>query len=102
VPDVLVADPRDRNLPGRLRHRLAGHGWISRWNVLGDATVCKVLPEIFRNSPEVVSGLLVREAEQVWREWSLLIWTILKWRGCFVGDVESLPARDLAAKPEMT
>ena len=77
-------------------------GGFSRWNVLGDATVCKVLPEIFRNSPEVISGLLVREAEQVWREWSLLIWTILKWRGCFVGDVESLPTRDLVAKPEMT
>jgi tRNA(adenine34) deaminase len=77
-------------------------GGFSRWNVLGDKAVCDALPEVFRNSPEVVSGVLAREAEQVWRDWSLLIWTILKRRGCFAGEVESLGARDLVAKPEMT
>jgi hypothetical protein len=58
-------------------------GGFSRWNVLGDGVISKHLPEYFSEVPEVVSGLLTREAEKVWTEWNPAIWEIISARGCF-------------------
>jgi tRNA(adenine34) deaminase len=58
-------------------------GGFSRWNVLRDAELSKVMPEAFGPIPEVIAGLLQHEAEQVWRNWNPLIWGIIKYRGCF-------------------
>jgi tRNA(adenine34) deaminase len=55
-------------------------GGLSKWNILGDSEVSNVLPEIFRKPPQVVSGLMEAEAEQVWREWHPFDWAILKHR----------------------
>ena len=38
------------------------------------------LPEVFHRPPEIVSGLLEREAEQVWREWHPIDWAVLRYR----------------------
>jgi tRNA(adenine34) deaminase len=59
---------------------MGGH---SRWGILGDREMSTVMPEAFAAPPEVVSGLLRAEAEEVWRNWNPLIWGIIKWRGCF-------------------
>jgi tRNA(adenine34) deaminase len=58
-------------------------GGFSRWNVLTDRTISEALPESFGQPIEVIAGLLAEEAEQVWRAWNPLIWSVIKRRGCF-------------------
>jgi tRNA(adenine34) deaminase len=53
-------------------------GGSSKWNILGDDDMTDRLPQIFGAVPEVVSGLLHQEAEQVWREWNPLAWHMIK------------------------
>lgn len=56
-------------------------GGFSKWNVLRDREVSQAMPEAFGPVPEVITGLLRREAEQVWRSWNPLIWSVIKHRG---------------------
>lgn len=58
-------------------------GGMSKWNILRDAEISGVMPEAFGPIPEVVSGLLWREAAKVWRSWNPLAWAIIRRRGCF-------------------
>ncbi len=58
-------------------------GGFSKWNVLRDSELSKVMPEAFGPVPEVIAGLSRREAEKVWRSWNPLIWSVIKHRGCF-------------------
>jgi tRNA(adenine34) deaminase len=60
-------------------------GGFSRWNILRDAKISDAMPEAFGDVPEVVTDLLLREAEQVWHQWNPLIWGIIRHRGCFIG-----------------
>jgi tRNA(adenine34) deaminase len=53
-------------------------GGSSKWNILGDDDMTDRLPQIFGSVPEVVSGLLHQEAEQVWREWNPVAWHMIK------------------------
>jgi hypothetical protein len=39
------------------------------------------IPQIFGAVPEVVSGILQHEAQQVWRDWNPLAWQMIKLRG---------------------
>jgi tRNA(adenine34) deaminase len=55
-------------------------GGLSKWNILRDEGISD-LPQIFGRVPEVVSGVLVHEAEQAWRDWSPLAWQMIKLRG---------------------
>jgi tRNA(adenine34) deaminase len=64
-------------------------GGFSKWNVLRDSELSNVMPEAFGMIPEVIAGLLQREAEAVWRRWNPLIWTVIKHRGCFGNARES-------------
>ena len=57
---------------------MGGH---SKWNILRDDGVSDRIPEIFGAVPEVVSGVLLREAQQVWRDWSPFAWEMIKLRG---------------------
>ena len=58
-------------------------GGVSRWNILRDPEISDVMPEAFGPAPEVVSGLLWREAARVWWKWNPLAWRIIRHRGCF-------------------
>ena len=60
-------------------------GGYSRWNVLGDDKLSAVMAGYFRKPPVVVAGLLMQEAEAVWRDWNPLIWAVIKKRGVFGG-----------------
>jgi tRNA(adenine34) deaminase len=60
-------------------------GGYSKWNVLRDTELSNAMPEAFGPVPEVIAGLLRREAERVWRTWNPLIWSVIKYRGCFGG-----------------
>jgi tRNA(adenine34) deaminase len=55
-------------------------GGLSKWNILRDDGISDI-PQIFGAVPEVVSGVLVHEAQQVWREWNPLAWQMIKLRG---------------------
>jgi tRNA(adenine34) deaminase len=74
-------------------------GGVSKWNILRDEEMSGRMPQVFAAVPEVVSGVLVREAQQAWRDWSPLAWQMIKMRGlltepCPQGDhVHVRPAR---------
>jgi len=71
-------------------------GGDSKWDILGDEELTRVMPEAFGDAPEVVRGLLRRDAEKAWRNWNPLIWGVIRYRGCF-GD----PAKEepVTARP---
>jgi tRNA(adenine34) deaminase len=56
-------------------------GGFSKWNILRDDEMSGRMPQIFAAVPEVVSGVLAREAQQAWRDWSPLAWEMIKMRG---------------------
>jgi tRNA(adenine34) deaminase len=58
-------------------------GGFSKWNVLRDSEISSTMPEAFGPVPEVIAGVLQREAEMVWRKWNPVIWGFIKYRGCF-------------------
>lgn len=59
---------------------MGGH---SKFSVLSDREISKVMPEVFGDVPEVIAGLLHREAENVWWKWNPIIWGVIRYRGCF-------------------
>ncbi|MGI8527272.1 MAG: nucleoside deaminase [Pseudolabrys sp.] len=70
-------------------------GGYSKWNVLRDMELFRVMPEVFGPPPELVAGLMRSEAEKVWRRWNPVIWAIIKYRGVFGSEtapVAHLPA----------
>jgi tRNA(adenine34) deaminase len=71
-------------------------GGYSKWDVLKDDDLSSKLPEVFGPPPEIVSGLLAAQAEQVWSRWHPLAWRIIKRRGC-IGALADLPKRHAAA-----
>ncbi len=75
-------------------------GGFSKWNVLRDSELSKVMPEAFGPVPEVIAGLSWREAEKVWQSWNPLIWGIVKYRGCFGHTDAPVHIQHLDAIPE--
>jgi len=71
-------------------------GGYSKWDVLKDHDLSRKLPEVFGPPPEIVSGLLSAQAEQVWSRWHPLAWHIMKRRGC-IGALADLPVCHAAA-----
>jgi tRNA(adenine34) deaminase len=59
---------------------MGGH---SKFSVLNDREISRVMPEVFGEVPEVIAGLLHREAEKVWWRWNPIIWGVIRHRGCF-------------------
>jgi tRNA(adenine34) deaminase len=56
-------------------------GGLSRWNILRDTEISNAMPEAFGDVPEVTAGVLVLEAEKVWRDWNMLAWGVIRYRG---------------------
>ena len=66
-------------------------GGDSKWDVLGDPEMSRVMPEAFGEAPEVVRGLMRREAGKMWRDWNPLIWGVIRYRGCFGEPAKAEP-----------
>jgi tRNA(adenine34) deaminase len=66
-------------------------GGDSKWDVLGDKDMSRVMPEAFGEAPEVVRGFMRREAGKAWREWNPLIWGVIRYRGCFGEPAKAEP-----------
>jgi tRNA(adenine34) deaminase len=60
---------------------MGGH---SRWDILGDHGLSASMPEVFAAPPEIVTGYMEMEAEEVFKTWHPLIWQFIKSRGLFV------------------
>jgi tRNA(adenine34) deaminase len=73
-------------------------GGYSKWDVLKDKDLSNKLPEVFGPPPEIVSGLLAAQAEQVWSQWHPLAWRFMKRRGCF-GSANPPERRAAAPRP---
>ena len=58
-------------------------GGLSKWNILRDNEISTVMPEAFGDVPEVLVGVLAREAERAWWRWNPIAWSVIKYRGCF-------------------
>src|SRR5580704_11702227 len=56
-------------------------GGFSKWNILRDDHMSDRMPQVFGAVPEVVSGMLMHDAQQAWRDWSPLAWEMIKLRG---------------------
>jgi tRNA(adenine34) deaminase len=74
-------------------------GGYSKWNVLRDPELSRTMPEAFGSPPEVIAGLCRREAEKVWWNWNPLIWSVIKYRGCFGGGPDSTAYEHLQKVP---
>jgi tRNA(adenine34) deaminase len=74
-------------------------GGYSRWNILRDPDISRVMPEAFGPVPEVIAGLLRKEAEKVWWQWNPLIWSVIKFRGCLGRETDPDEVQRLAAGP---
>jgi tRNA(adenine34) deaminase len=67
---------------------MGGH---SKWNILRDEALSGRIPEVFGAVPEVVSGVLTREAQQAWRDWSPFAWQMIKLRGLLTAPRRQQP-----------
>jgi len=61
---------------------MGGH---SKWKILQDPQISRVIPEIFGRAPDVAGSVMREEAEAVWRDWNPLFWKVIRLRGCFGG-----------------
>jgi tRNA(adenine34) deaminase len=70
---------------GRVVYALASPvmGGVSKWDVLRDPHLSRVIPEVFGPVPEVLGGVLADEASAVWWNWNPLVWAVVTRRGCF-------------------
>jgi tRNA(adenine34) deaminase len=61
---------------GRVAYALGSPvmGGLSKWNILRDDGMSDRIPQIFGAVPEVLSGIRLHEAQQVWRDWNPLAW----------------------------
>lgn len=65
---------------GRVVYALASPcmGGMSKWNILRDDSMSDRIPQIFGPVPQIVSGLLAREAQLAWQEWNPLAWHLIQ------------------------
>jgi tRNA(adenine34) deaminase len=56
-------------------------GGLTKWNILRDSGIADRMPQVFGPAPEVTSGVLVKETQQVWHDWNPLAWEMIKLRG---------------------
>ena len=59
-------------------------GGDSRWNILADAGLSSTLPEVFASPPDILSGCLHHEVQEVFQKRNPLIWEFVKARKIFV------------------
>ena len=75
-------------------------GGVSKWNILRDTELSKMMPEAFGPVPEIVAGLMGREAEQVWRKSHPLVWAIIQHRGCFAPVADTCHRMQAIPQPQ--
>ncbi|NVO15090.1 MAG: nucleoside deaminase [Rhodoplanes sp.] len=73
-------------------------GGLSKWNILRDDGLSGRLPQVFDAVPEVVSGVLVEQAQRAWRDWSPAAWEMIKLRGLMTDPSAQAESRTKSAR----
>ena len=73
-------------------------GGNSRWNILTDAGLSSILPEVFASPPDVLSGCLHHEIQKVFHKRNPFIWEFVKARKIFLDGSGDDRAGTLNAK----
>jgi tRNA(adenine34) deaminase len=84
---------------GRVAYSLSSPimGGVSKWNILRDSHLSGCVP-IFGPPPEVISGMLLPDVQEAWRDWNPLAWELVKLRGVLtVPETQGDPLTVLAA-----
>jgi tRNA(adenine34) deaminase len=68
-------------------------GGATRWDVLQDEGLSRMLPEVFTPPPEVVAGFMAEEADALLRKVAPMMWLTSRARGLFVCDAAGEPDR---------
>ncbi len=72
-------------------------GGVSKWNILRDTEIARRIP-VFGPAPEVVTGVLSKEVQQVWQAWNPLAWQVIRMAGILTaGDQQGEDVKVLAA-----
>lgn len=72
-------------------------GGLSKWNVLEDESISRIMPEVFAPPPTIVAGFMAREADNALLEWNPVVWMAIKRRRLFVTECpETLRSRELS------
>ena len=74
---------------------MGGH---SRWNILRDATLSSVMPEVFAPPPYVLGGCLCEEVRKLFRSQHPLAWHVIEGRRIFVEDAYETAAANAEPK----
>jgi len=56
-------------------------GGFSRWNILNDGDLSTTMPQVFEPPPEVVAGVLAKEADSVLRQVAPVVWAYVRANG---------------------
>jgi len=72
-------------------------GGLSKWNVLGDNELSNVMPQAFGDLPEIVGGVMYREAAAVWQQWNPVVWLAIRYRGVLAAAPRDEAPRKLQA-----
>ncbi len=62
-------------------------GGASKWNILRDRDISSRVP-VFGPAPEVVSGVALREVQEVWRAWNPVAWEMARLRGVLAEEAQ--------------
>jgi tRNA(adenine34) deaminase len=58
-------------------------GGVSKWRILNDEDIARIIPEVFAPPPEIVAGFMAAEAEAAIRQWSPIAARVLERRELF-------------------
>ena len=56
-------------------------GGFSRWNILNDRDLSTTMPQVFEPPPEVVAGVLAKEADSALRQIAPVVWAFIRANG---------------------
>src|SRR5256885_2630703 len=99
-PCAMCSFPIRETRIGRVVYAIGSRlmGGDSKWDILADPELSKVMPEAFGDAPEVVRGFMRRDAEKAWRNWNPLIWGVIRYRGCFGEPPKAEPVTKAAPR----
>jgi tRNA(adenine34) deaminase len=77
---------------------MGGH---SRWNILKDATLSSVMPEVFAPPPYVLAGCLCQEVRKLFHAQHPFAWHVIEGRRIFVEHADGTETAAAKAEPAL-
>jgi tRNA(adenine34) deaminase len=77
-------------------------GGLSRWNILADAELSNILPEVFAPPPEIVAGFMREQAEAAIASRTPIAWDFIRARNIFGGPLPAHLLEELSVRHEVS